>query len=222
MESKPTNSDYRSYGKIWGLKELEKMGFPVPPYQIIDFVKDHPSEPEEYVLRKIELANIPNKPGDAIGVTIRVSLPGSVDKSAHHGGLHVTCQNDALKQVLEKYKQYGPESKIIIQHTVDAKCSGAIVKENDYAILECIFGDAPPLLEGTTNNYEKWKIYLRTQNWKKEKNYILDSKKTSILTDEDLSDFSKLIERLHSFTYVEWSISKDSKFYFYEYCQFKS
>ncbi len=210
------------YKKIWGLQKLEELDFPVPPYEVIDISEDCPNNIREYLLQKIEKATIPSKPEDRVGVTIRISMPGRLDKLAKHGGLHQTDKEEIVRRITEKYKQYGPKSKIIIQHTVDAKCSGAIVKETSYAILECILGDAPPLLEGSTNNYEKWKLHLESQNWKKEKNYSLHCRETNILTNNELSTFSKLIEKLPNSTYVEWSISKNSKFYFYEYSKLKS
>jgi len=44
--------------------------------------------------------------------------------------------------------------KIIIQHTVDSKCSGTVVQNSKNILIEAIPGDAPPLLEGRTTNYE--------------------------------------------------------------------
>lgn len=221
LESEPANNNNRCYGKIWGLKELERMGFPVPPYQIIDLTRITSLQSQEYLSRKILLSNIPNEPGNAIGVTIRVSLPGSLDKSAHHGGLHVTNPRDVINEILEKYRKYGQQSKIIIQQTVDARCSGTILKETDKTIIETIFGDAPPLLEGRTTNYEKWIFSPKSNTWKQEKKYLANEHAKPILNGADRCKFEKCLENLPEEVYLEWSISKNDRIMFYEYHKFK-
>lgn len=207
------------YKKIWGLRQLEKLGFPCPPYQVIDISGDKPLDIKEYVLRKIRRVGIPHLKNDRIGVTIRVSIPGTLDKLAKHGGLHVTKEEDVLKKVLEKYQQYKPDVKIVVQHTVDARCSGTILKENGYITIEAIFGDAPALLEGEATNYEKWVLLLKPRRWKKEKTYMCDDKEVEVLTFKDLETLESYIKTLDSNIYLEWSISKNGKIYFYEYCK---
>jgi len=210
------------YKKIWGLKQLEKLGFPCPPYQVIDISGDKPVDVEEYVLRKIRQVGIPTIKDDRIGVTIRVSMPGTLDKFAKHGGLHVTEEKEVLKRVLEKYQQYKPEGKIVVQHTVDARCSGTILKEYEDIIVEAIFGDAPPLLEGKLTNYETWIFFLMHRRWKKEKAYTCGDREVVVLTTSDIQTLEGYAKFLVSNTYLEWSISKSGKFYFYEYLKLKN
>ena len=210
------------YKKIWGLKQLEKMGFPCPPYVVIDITGDAPTDVKEYIQRKIREVGIPQLKGESIGVTIRVSLRGTMDKLAKHGGLHVTDEEEILRRVLEKYQQYKPDGKIVVQHTIDAKCSGTILKENDIAIIEAILGDAPPLLEGHVTNYERWIYVLRMRRWRRERSYECNSEKVAILTSKELQAFEKYVEPLLNHTYLEWSISKSGKLYFYEYYKLKN
>ncbi len=198
------------------------MEFPVPPYTVIDITEKKATDTQSYLLQKLQEVGIPQFPGDRVGVTIRVSMPGQLDKLTVHGGLHVTEKEEVLRQIIEKYQKYGSESKIIVQHTVDAKCSGALLKEHNHAFLESIYGDAPPLLEGATNNYEKYVLDLKVLQWKKERSFTSDGKEAVVLTPDYLCVFSRLIEKLRPSAYLEWSISKNSKFYFYEYCQLKS
>jgi len=207
------------YQKIWGLKKLEKMGFPVPPYEIIDITKDKPENLRDYSLRKIDKVKIPHEVGDRMGVTIRVSMPGQLDKLAKHGGLHVIEESEVLKKVLDKYKEYGPNSKILIQHTVDARCSGAILKEDAHCVIETIPGDAPPLLEGHSTNYEKWVFLLKSGLWQKERAYVANNQELPVLTRDDLQKLERCLKLLTSDAYLEWSISKKGELFFYEYCK---
>ena len=198
------------------------MGFPIPPYQVIDISGDKPGDIEEYVLRKIRQVSIPHVENDRIGVTIRVSMPGALDKFAKHGGLHITKEKEVLRRVLEKHQQHKPDGKVVVQHTVDARCSGTILKEREYAVVEAIFGDAPPLLEGVANNYESWVFLLESKRWKKEITHGHGDEEKAVLTTEDLKLFEDCIKTILSNTYLEWSISKGGKFYFYEYLKLKS
>jgi hypothetical protein len=210
------------YRKIWGLKQLEKMQFPYPPYVVIDISGDAPTDLKEYISRKVKECGIPHAKGDRVGVTIRVSVPGDLDKLTKHGGLHVIDEGEVLKRVLEKYMHYGPRAKVVVQHTVDARCSGTILKESDHAVIEAIFGDAPPLLEGKITNYEKWLFYVKTRGWKKEKACLLEGEEVTVLTLENLELFEKYIKNLPNYTYLEWSISQNDKLYFYEYSILKA
>lgn len=195
------------------------MRFPVPHYQIIDITEDAPSEPREYLLERIGKLKIPHHAGDAIGVTIRVSMPGRLDKLARHGGLHVTETDEVLERILEKYQQYGPRSRIVVQYTVDARCSGTILKEDDVCIVETVFGDAPPLLEGHAISYERWAFSLTSRQWSKERTCRVAGGERSVLTIEDLRRFEEYLEKLPRNVYLEWSISKLDDLFFYEYCK---
>lgn len=210
------------YKKIWGLRQLEKLSFPYPPYEVIDISGNNPVDINEYVLKKIRQVGIPQIKGDRIGVTIRVSLPGTLDKFAKHGGLHVTEEKEVLKRVLDRYQRYKPDGKIVVQHTVDARCSGTLLKEHGEIVVETIFGDAPPLLEGESVNYETWIFQLRNRKWKKEKAYKSDDREVSILMPSDIHKFEEYAKFLVSNTYLEWSISKSNKLYFYEYLKLKN
>ncbi|MEM2144585.1 MAG: hypothetical protein QW279_04440 [Candidatus Jordarchaeaceae archaeon] len=209
------------YKKILGLKQLEKMQFPVPPYQVIDITSDKPFDVQKYISNAIEKVKIPHEPGNRIGVTIRVSMPGPLDKLTKHGGLHVTEKEEIIKRIIGKYQQYGPNSKIIIQHTVDARCSGAIIREDDYCVLEAIPGDAPLLLEGQAASYEKWLFFLKSGKWIKEKVYQIGENKKVVLFSRDLQKFEEYIKALPRKAYLEWSISKLGELFFYEYCKLK-
>jgi hypothetical protein len=209
------------YKKIWGLEKLKKESFPCPPYIVIDITGDAPSDVGEYVIKKIRKVGIPKLENDRIGVTIRVSMPGVLDKLARFGGLHIVDERDVLKRVLEKYQQYGPRSKIVVQHTVDAKCSGTILKEDDTCIIEAIFGDAPPLLGGEVTDYEQWVLHLKARIWEKKRTYESEGKRVAILTSGALEVFEQYILSIPNCTYLEWSISKNRKLYFYEYYALK-
>ena len=210
------------YKKIWGLKQLEKMRFLCPPYVVIDITEDAPADLNEYVLRKIKQVGIPHVENDRMGVTIRVSMPGELDKLAKHGGLHVTEEKEVLRRVLEKYQQYKPDGKIVVQHTVAARCSGTILKENDCVTIEAIFGDAPPLLGGEVTNYETWIFHLQSRRWKKERTFVQEDEEVAVLTPRGLELLEGYVKTLPDNTYLEWSISKNDKLYFYEYCKLKS
>lgn len=211
------------YRKIAGLNQLKKMGFPYPPYQVIDITEDKPTNVEEYVLGKIKQVGIPDIKGDRIGVTIRVSMPGPLDKVAKHGGLHVTEERDVLNKVLDRYHQYRPNGKIIVQHTVDARCSGTLLKENSSVTIESIFGDAPSLLEGEVTNYERWVFLGKPGVWKKEKRFLRDNKEVDVLRPKDIENIQGYINSISSrVAYLEWSISRTGKLYFYEYYELKS
>jgi len=205
------------YKKIWGLEQLERIDFPCPPYTVIDIAGDAPADVNEYVLSKTRKVGIPRLKDDRVGVTIRVSLSGGLDKLARHGGLHVTNEEEVLKQVLEKYEQYKPRGKIVVQHTVDAKCSGTLMRENDHAVIEAIFGDAPPLLEGEACNYEKWVFFSKPRGWKKERVYTCGDKGLAVLATNDIQAFDEYLRLLDGNVYLEWSISKSGRLYFYEY-----
>lgn len=210
------------YMKIWGLERLREMGFLYPQYQIISINEDNPKDIEKYVLEKIRLVNVPNIKNDRIGVTIRVSLPGSLDKMGKHGGLHVIDENEILKRVLQKHEQYQPLERIILQHTVDAKCSGVTMKDNGRIIIETIPGDAPPLLQGETSNFESWSYYLDEKKWSKNRSYMDNEKEVQILTDIESNSLLKSMSGFKKNIYLEWSISKKGEIFYYEYLELPS
>lgn len=205
--------------KIWGLERLKEMGFLYPQYQVISINEDNPKDIEKYVLEKIRLVNVPNIQNDRIGVTIRVSLPGSLDKMGKHGGLHIIDENEILKRVLQKHEQYKPMEKIILQHTVDAKCSGVTMKDNGRIIIETIKGDAPPLLQGETSNFESWSYYLDEKKWSKNRSYMRNKKDVQILTDIECNSLLKSMIDFNKNIYLEWSISKKGEIFYYEYLE---
>lgn len=207
------------YMKIWGLEKLEEMGFLYPPYQVISINEDNPEDIEKYVLEKIKIVNVPNIKNDRIGVTIRVSLPGSLDKMGKHGGLHVVEEKEILKRVLQKHEQYKPMEKIILQHTVDAKCSGVTMKDNGVIIIETIPADAPPLLQGETSNFESWSYNLDENKWLKSRSYMYDEKEVQILTDIERNSLLKQVVKFRKNVYLEWSISKVGQIFYYEYLE---
>lgn len=208
------------YMKIWGLEKLKEMGFQYPPYQVISINDDKPKDIEKYILKKIRLVNVPNIKNDRIGVTIRVSLPGPLDKMGKHGGLHVIEEKEILERVLQKHEQYKPKEKIILQHTVDAKCSGVIMKDNERIIIETILGDAPPLLQGETSNFESWSYYLDTNKWLKNRSYMYNEEEVQILTDIERNSLLKSVIKFIKNIYLEWSISKIGQNFYYEYLEF--
>lgn len=159
--------------------------------------------------------------GDRFGVTIRVSRQKNLDKEAKHGGLHLISKKEILKEVIKKHEEY-PDSKIIVQHTVDARCSGGLLKErDDMVFLEAVQGDAPPLLEGTTNNYESWVVNLNLRCWHKKRDYKINYKNIDLIASRDLNTFLDCAKKLEAPAILEWSISKNSKLYFYEYRKLK-
>lgn len=208
------------YMKIWGLDRLKEMGLPYPPYQIISINEDNPVDIEKYILEKIKLVNVPNIINDRIGVTIRVSLSGSLDKRGKHGGLHVIDEKEILKRVLQKHEQYKPMEKIILQHTIDAKCSGVTMKDNGRIIIETIPGDAPPLLQGETSNFESWSYYLDENKWSKDRSYMLNEKEIQILTKIERESLLEPVINFIKDVYLEWSISKKGQIFYYEYLEF--
>jgi hypothetical protein len=207
------------YKKIWGLKQLEKLGFPIPPYQIIDISKDKPLDLRKYLLHIIEKVGIPLDIGNAIGVTIRVSMPGRLDRQAAHGGLHVTEIDELIESINVKYRKHGPLCRILVQHTIDARCSGTILREADSCVIEAIPGDAPALLEGWATDYERLNFSLASKKWTKEKLFLENGKERTVLTKRDLQKLERYLEVLPPDVYSEWSISKRGGLFFYEYCK---
>ena len=57
------------------------------------------------------------------------------------------------------------------------------MKDNGMIIIETIPGDAPPLLQGETSNFESWSYYLDEKKWSKSRSYMNDEGEIKILTD---------------------------------------
>lgn len=201
------------YRKIWGLKYLQSKVFPVVPYVVIN-LNNSIKNFDKYIYESVETIGIPKIKNDRIGVTIRVSLPGKLDKRGKHGGLHVMNINEVIRRILKIHDIYKPEEKIIIQHTVDARCSGTLLSENYCLITEAITGDAPPLLEERITNYESWEF---TNTWKCVKPYLINQKRIKILSQNNLNNFIGYFHNIEDNSYLEWSISKNERLFFYEY-----
>jgi len=205
------------YQKIWGLKKLEELNLPVPKYRIVEFYKADRAEIENRVNEQISKFELPDKKGLAVGVTLRVSLPGKLDKSGKHGSLHIMTKQKLVEEILEKYDEYGIRCKIIVQDTIDANSSGTLLIERNHCIIETVPGDAPALLEGKTNNYESWRYSLKTNLWKREWHFTANGNICSILTFSDLKRFERFLIRIPNNSYLEWSISKSNDIFFYEF-----
>ena len=130
-----------------------------------------------------------------------------------------STEKEILKRVLQKHEQYKPMEKIIIQHTIDAKCSGVTMKDNERIIIETIPGDAPPLLQGETSNFESWSYYLDENKWSRNRSYMYNKKEVRILTDIERESLLKSAIRFKKNVYLEWSISKKGEIFYYEYVE---
>jgi len=203
-----------TYGKLWGLDELKKSGLNVPEYIVFELKNITFIDYARYIDKKLENFIIPSENNDRIGVTIRVSFPEMIDKVGTHGGLHVINKDEIIQQVISKKQEYGDDVIIFIQHTVDANCSGSIIKEKDRIIIETIPGDAPELLEGRTNDFEIW---MKTIKW----NNIRRHSSGEILNIKMIKNIEDMIMNFPNNSYFEWSISKNGKIYFYEYLLLK-
>jgi hypothetical protein len=208
------------YQKIEGLKKLKELGLSVPSYLTIEFPKDDRLDITKEVIEKIQTFKIPKKTGTAVGVTLRVSLPGTMDKSAKHGSLHILTKQKLLNEIMEKYKIYGRQCKIIVQDTIDARSSGAMLREDNRCIVETIPGDAPALLEGKTDSYESWEYSLFSKSWNQKCSFLVDGKIYPILIPSDRETFERIIAKIPNNSYLEWSISKSNNIFFYEFMQF--
>ena len=197
------------YKKIQGLKKIKELGLPFPPYGIIEWEKVTRSE----IKKAVEKLGIPNIEGDRLGVMVRTSNP----KECRTGGrsdLHLDNIDDVIKWTLELKDKNEPDTKFIIQHVVDAKCSGVMLKNSSGIIAEIVLGDAPSLLEGKTSNIERW-IY-RNNEWGLES----EEYEEKILNEHHLNKLVKYSKLVPDDSYLEWSLSKDGNFYFYEFMEY--
>lgn len=206
------------YDKVSGLIKLKSWDLPVPPFQIIDISGDKPNDIEKYIFEKIKQVKVPNKKGDSIGVTIRVSLPTDPDRGEHYG-LHVVDEKDILKRVISRIEKYGDKAKVILQYTIDAKCSGTVLKEFETAIIQVVPGDLVGLLNGTLSNPEDWICEIFRNNWIKKDSFIKDDNELELLNNNDRDSLLFYIKRLRGKAYLEWSITKNGDLYFYEYSE---
>jgi hypothetical protein len=91
------------YKKIWGLIQLRKYGLPCPPFEVINLEEGINSE---HVLRKIRALGVPNTSGEFIGITLRPSFPGSLDRLGKHSKLHLMSEEEILKEIFRMYEEY--------------------------------------------------------------------------------------------------------------------
>lgn len=189
--------------KVEGMKTLEKLGLPFTPYVLI--------KPDEIDNCEEKLSNfIPNQPGYAIGVCLRVSIPGEIDREKH-GGLHLLNINE-IKAKMKEISNKNTEVIFLINHCIDVLRSGTLMKTNCTIIVECIEGELAPLVEGRIIP-EIWKL-----NCNKEWENILS---LGVLKKTDLKTFERYINLLQGECILEWSISKSSNLYFYEFLELK-
>jgi len=197
---------------------LESLELDVPPFQILSYPSSD-IELRSYLNDKIDPNFFPNIIGDRIGVTIRVSLPGIKDRIrlGRHGGLHITKKEQAIESIIERFDKYGNEAKIILQHTVDAMCSGTMIKDSK-SVVEAVPGDAVPLLEGKTQHSEVWGLNVFGR-WVKEKSIDSEREDSQLIPSNIFSVFTDIINQIKGNAYFEWSISKKRKIFFYDFIE---
>ncbi len=189
------------FDKLQGLEKIKQMGLPYPPYAAIKSEEVTPSRIKEI----IKELGIPNLEGERLGIVIRTSGAGRL---GGRSDLHLTNVEDIIDWATKLKSKNGAHVKLIIQHVIDAKCSGVILK--DYkTVVEIVKGDAPSLLEGKTIDIDKW-IYVDNE-WKHE------NTKQRFLNTKDLEVLAEYIKTMPEYSYFEWSLSKKGNFYFYEF-----
>jgi hypothetical protein len=114
---------------------------------------------------------------------------------------------------LKLHDKNDPHVKLIVQHVVDARCSGEMLKDSKKITIEAVHGGAPSLLEGKIPSIER-RTYLGS--WKKE-----DEIDEKILDEHDLNLLLKYSRLVPEYSYLEWSLSKKGIFYFYEFIKWK-
>ncbi len=191
------------YRKIEGLNRIREWGLPYPPYAVIDAGQATPSRIESAVKE----IGIPAIEGDRMGIVIRTDGAGRV---GGRSDLHLMDMAEIINWALRLRERNKPDVKLIIQHVVDASCSGVLLKGSDELSVEVVRGDAPSLLEGRTGDIERW-TYTRT--WKKE------SEIEAILDEGARALILKYARLVPDYSYLEWSLSKTGKLYFYEHMQ---
>lgn len=187
--------------KVEGMKKLEQLGFPITPYVLIK-----PDEIDE--CEKKLNGFIPNQPDYAIGVCLRVSVPGEVDREKH-GGLHLLNIGEIKLKMKELNSKYN-EVVFIINHCINPKCSGTIMKIDSSIIIECLEGELAPLVEGRVTP-EIWETGFNGK-WE-------SVRSLGVLKWNDLNIFYRYINTLTHSCILEWSISKSGNIYFYEFLE---
>jgi len=194
------------YKKIQGLEKIKVWGLPYPPYEVVEASQVTPSKIEE-ILREIE---IPKIEGDRKGIVIRTSGAG---RAGGRSDLHLTNVEEITNWAFRLRDKNEPHVKLIVQHVVDARCSGVMIKDRDKIEVEVVQGDAPSLLEGQTSNIERW-TYRGL--WEKE-----NETHEKILDETDLDSLLNHSNLVPDYSYLEWSLSKNGTFYFYEFMVWK-
>lgn len=202
------------YKKIQGLEKIKEWGLPYPPYEVVEASQATPSKIEEI----IEKIGIPEIEGDRKGIVIRtssadVTQTSGADRAGGRSDLHLKSVEEITNWAFRLRDKNEPQVKLIVQHVVDARCSGVMLKDSDNIEVEVVQGDAPSLLEGQTSNIERW-TYLGL--WKKE-NEISEK----ILGEKDLDSLLEHSKRVPENSYLEWSLSKNGTFYFYEFLRWE-
>ena len=194
-----------------GLKIIDELGLPYPPYALL--------QPDEYstaavqsLLREI---GIPRMKDDRWGVVIRLSNNSTIDKGLPHGTLHLLEEAAIMTETESFWRTYGPSVTIIIQHTVDAKCSGTVLK-TEGCVLEAVGGDAPLLLDGRVRSTERWQLLPTLRLLSR------NSLESELISASEMVVLNKFVDRLPQNSYLEWSLSKRGNFYFYEYSRLKA
>ena len=190
--------------KVEGMKKLEELGLPITPYVLI--------KPDEIDECEKKLNNfIPNKSGYAIGVCLRVSVPGKIDREKH-GGLHL-LNIDEIKLKMKEIGSKYIEVIFLINHCIDPKYSGTIMKIDSTIIIECLEGELAPLVEGRVTP-EIWEKNLNDK-WE-------NVRSLGVLKRNDLNKFSEYINILTHNCILEWSVSKSGNIYFYEFLELET
>jgi pyruvate,water dikinase len=189
------------YKKIQGLEKIKQWGLPYPIYDVIESSQVIPFKIEEIISE----IGIPLIEGDRIGIVIRTSGAG---RAGGRSDLHLTGVEEIINWALRLRDKNEPHVKLIVQHVVDARCSGVMLKGSDDITVEVVHGDAPSLLEGKTPKIERW-AYQRS--WERE-----DENHEKILDEKDLDLLLNYSYLVPEYSYLEWSLSKKGNFYFYE------
>jgi phosphohistidine swiveling domain-containing protein len=206
MYKKNQRGENKNHWKIQGLKKIKQWGLPYPPYEVVE-ASQVTSPKIEGILREI---GIPIIEGDRIGIVIRTS---GADRAGGRSDLHLTELEEITNWALRLRDKNEPHVKLIVQHVVDARCSGVMLKDLNKIEVEVVQGDAPSLLEGQTSNIERWTYF---ESWEKK-----NETHEKILDEKDLDLLLEYSNRVPENSYLEWSLSKKGIFYFYEFMKWK-
>jgi phosphohistidine swiveling domain-containing protein len=190
------------YKKIQGLEKIKEWDLPYPPYEVVEASQATPSKIEEI----IEKIGIPAIEGEREGIVIRTDGAG---RGGGRSDLHLKSVEEITNWAFRLRDKNEPQVKLIVQHVVDARCSGVMLKDSGNIEVEVVQGDAPSLLEGQTSNVERWTY---RGSWEKE-----TETHERILGEKDLDLLLEHSKRVPGNSYLEWSLSKNGTFYFYEF-----